>query len=114
MKYAVWAAMAIVTLMMLMGGVMKLMGNPAATTSFATLGLPALLATFIGVCEIAGAFGIWFRRTSMYAAGGIAIIMVGAVYYHLMHSPVAEAIPAFVVLICCGLIVNRRGTGIIG
>ena len=50
----------------------------------------------------------------MYAAGGIAIIMVGAVYYHLMHSPVAEAIPAFVVLICCGLIVNRRGTGIIG
>ena len=59
-------------------------------------------------------FGIWFRRTSMYAAGGIAIIMVGAVYYHLMHTPVAEAIPAFVVLICCGLIVNRRGTGIIG
>lgn len=114
MKYVVWAAMAIVTLMILMGSVTELMGNPAATTRFATRGFPALFATFIGVCEIAGAFGIWFRRTSMYAAGGIATIMFSAVYYHLMHTPVAKAIPAFFVLICCGLIVNRRETSIIG
>ena len=65
MKYVVWAAMAIVTLMILMGSVTKLMGNPAATTRFATRGFPALFATFIGVCEIAGAFGIWFRRTDV-------------------------------------------------
>jgi len=40
--------------------------------------------------------------------------MVSAVYQHLMHTPVAEAIPAFVILVCCGLIINRRGIGIIG
>ena len=98
MKYVIWAAMAIVTLVMLMGGVMKLTGNEMATASFAVLGLPAWFATFIGVCEIAGAVGIWLRRTSMLAAIGIAIITDGAVYYHVVHIPISEGIPALVVL----------------
>jgi putative oxidoreductase len=114
MKYAIWVGMALVTLMMLMGGVMKLMGNPMATGSFATLGLPAIFATFIGLCEIAGGIGIWFRRTSMYAAAGIAIIMIGAVYFHVVHTPISEGIPAIIILAICGFIVSRRGTGIIG
>jgi len=106
--------MAIVTLVMLMGGAMKLAGNPMATASFTTLGLPAIFGTFIGACEIAGAVGLWLRRTSMLAAIGIAIIMIGAIYYHIMHTPIAEGIPAMVVLICCGLIISRRGGGVIG
>lgn len=114
MKYVTWAAMAIITLMMLMGGVMKLTGNPMATASFGILGLPAWFALFIGVCEIAGAIGIWLRKTSMLAAMGIAVIMLGAIYFHLMHTPISEGIPAIVVLICCGWIIKRRGTGVIG
>ncbi|SMY05905.1 DoxX family protein [Flavimaricola marinus] len=114
MKYATWAAMAVVTLIMLMGGVMKLMGDPMATTSFGVLGLPAWFATFIGICEIAGGIGIWLRRTSMLAAIGIAIIMVGAIYYHVVHTPISEGIPAIVVLLCCGWIISRKGTGVIG
>jgi len=114
MKYITWAAMAIVTLIMLMGGTMKLMGNPMATASFATLGLPAIFGTFIGVCEIAGGLGLWLRRTSMLAAIGISIIMIGAIYYHIMHTPLTEGIPAMVVLICCGWIISRRGGGVIG
>lgn len=114
MKYVTWAAMTIVTLVMLMGGAMKLMGNPMATASFATLGLPAVFGTFIGVCEIAGAVGLWVRRTSLFAAIGIAIIMIGAIYYHIMHTPITEGIPAMVVLICCGWVISRRGGGVIG
>lgn len=114
MKYVTWIAMGIVTLVMLMGGVLKLTGNEMATASFAVLGLPALFGTFIGVCEIAGAIGLWLRRTSMLAAIGIAIIMVGAVYYHVVHTPIAEGVPAMVVLACCGWIISRRGGGVIG
>lgn len=114
MKYATWAAMAVVTLVMIMGGVMKLTGNPMATESFAVLGLPAWFATFIGICEIAGAIGLWLRRTSMLAAIGIALIMIGAVYYHVVHTPISEGLPAFVVLLCCIWIIRRRGGGIIG
>jgi len=114
MKYVTWAAMAISTVILLMGGVMKLMGNPMATTSFTVLGLPAVFATFIGVCEIAGAIGIWLRKTSMLAAIGITLIMLGAIYYHVMHTPLAEGIPAFILLLCSLLIISRKGTGIIG
>lgn len=114
MKYVIWAAMVIVTLIMLMGGAMKLSGNPTATASFTTLGLPAVFGTFIGVCEIAGALGIWLRKTSMLAAIGIAIIMLGALYYHFMHTPLTEGIAAFVVLLCSLLIISRKGTGVIG
>lgn len=114
MKYITWAAMAIITIVMLMGGVMKLTGNPMATTSFATLGLPGWFALFIGICEIAGAIGLWIKRTSVMAASGIAIIMVGALYYHVVHTPIAEGVPALVVLLCCGLVISRRGGGIIG
>lgn len=114
MKYVIWVAMGIVSLVMIMGGVMKLAGNPMATASFATLGLPPLFATFIGVCELAGAVGIWLRKTSMLAAIGIAIIMIGAIYYHVVHTPISEGVPAMVILACCALIISRKGTGIIG
>ncbi len=114
MKYVIWIAMAILTLMMFSGGVLKLMGNPMVTASFAALGLPAIFGTFIGACEVAGAIGIWLRKTSLLAAIGLAIIMVGAIYYHVTLTPIAEGIPALVALACCGLIISRRGTGIIG
>ena len=114
MKYVTWIAMAFVTVVMLVGGSMKLTGNPEVTATFATLGLPGWFALFIGICEIAGAIGLWLRRTSVMAASGIAIIMVGAIYYHVVHTPIAEGIPALVVLLCCGLVISRRGGGIIG
>ena len=114
MKYVIWVAMAIVSLVMLMGGIMKLTGNPMATASFTVLGLPSAFALIIGLCEIAGAVGIWLKKTSLLAAIGISLIMLGAIYYHVMHTPLAEGIPAFVVLVCCGLIISRKGTGLIG
>ncbi len=114
MKYVIWIAMTIVTLVMLMGGVMKLTGNPMATTSFSVLGLPPWVATFVGACEIAGAIGIWLRKTSLLAAIGISIIMLGAIYYHVMHTPLVEGVAAFVVLLCCALIISRKGTGVLG
>lgn len=114
MKYATWIAMAIVTLVMLMGGAMKLTGNELALKSFSDMGLPSWFATFIGVCEVAGAIGLWLRKTSVLAAAGIAIIMVGAIYYHIAYPPVQAGIPAMVVLACCGWIISRRGGGIIG
>jgi len=113
MKYVLWAAMIIVTLVMIMGGVMKLTGNPMATASFATLGLPVWFATFIGVCELAGAAGLWLKRTSVLAATGIAIIMLGAIYFHVMHTPITEAIPAIVVFLCSIFIISRKGGGIL-
>ncbi len=114
MKYINYAVMAVVSLVMLMGGTLKLTGNEVALASFANLGLPAWFGTFIGVCEILGAIGIWLRPTSRLAAMGIAVIMVGAVYYHVTVPPIEAGIPAAVVLLCCLYIIGRKGTGVIG
>lgn len=107
-KYMLWGAMGLVSLVMLAGGASKLMGVEMALQSFATLGLPAWFGVFIGLCEVAGAIGIWIKRTSILAALGIAIIMVGAVYYHVMHTPIVEGVAAFVVLVLCLYIIARR------
>lgn len=107
-KYALWIASGIVTLVLLMGGGMKLSGQEMALKSFADLGLPAWFGTFIGACEIAGAIGIWLPRLSSLAALGISIIMIGAVYYHIVFPPIPAAIPALVVLLCAVYIFLRR------
>lgn len=114
MKYVTWALMAIVSLVMIGASFTKLTGAEMVMMSFATLGLPAWFGTFIGAAEVAGGIGIWHRKTSALAATGLAIIMIGAVYYHVMHTPVTEATPAFVMLLICGWIVKRKGTGVIG
>ena len=114
MKYVTWVGMAFVSLIMLMGGALKLSGNPMALESFSKLGLPDWFAIFIGAAEIAGAIGIWVQRTSLWAALGIAVVMLGAIYYHVAFPPLSSAEPAVTVLAVCVFIIVQGGTGIIG
>lgn len=114
MKYLTWGLMALVSLVVISAGISKLIGVELALMSFATLGLPAWFGTFIGLAEVAGGFGIWHRKTSALAAAGLSLIMLGALYYHVMHTPIAEGIPALVVLGICLWNIKRRGTGVIG
>lgn len=107
-KYILWAATGIVTLVMLMGGAGKLSGNEMMHSSFATLGLPSWFGYFIGACEIAGAIGIWIPRLAAFAAAGISIIMLGAIYFHVIYTPLSGAVPALVVLLCCIFIIVQR------
>ena len=83
--------MAIVSLVVIGGGLAKLAGVEMVLMSFATLGLPAWFGTFIGAAEVAGGIGIWHRKTSALAAAGLSIIMLGAIYYHIMHTPIARS-----------------------
>ncbi len=113
MKYATWLAMGLATLVMLAGGGAKLTGHPIAHQSFADLGLPGWFGYFIGLCEVAGAAGLWVRQTSSLAAMGIAGIMVGAIYYHISYPPLPAGIPALLVLLSVALIGARGGAGVI-
>ncbi|MGD1955609.1 MAG: DoxX family protein [Sphingomonadales bacterium] len=114
MKYLMWFGMAIVSLVMLMGGAAKLAGQESVLESYYKLGLPGRFGTFIGIAELAGAIGIWIRRTSLWAALGISVIMVGAIYYHVTFPPLTAGIPALILLLICGSIISQRGTGIFG
>ena len=100
-KVGLWIAITLVALYVGAGGGFKLAGNPHVHQSFLTMGLPAWFGYFIGTCEVLGAVGLFVRPFSALAAGGIAPIMVGAIYYHLAYTPATQAIPALVLLLLC-------------
>ncbi|MBT3135275.1 DoxX family protein [Alteromonas sp. ALT199] len=97
-KYGFNIARGLIALVLVAGGGAKLAGVPELHESFHILGLPGWFGYFIGVCEIAGAIGLFISSLSAISAAGIATIMSGAVYFHFMYTPPAEGIPALVIL----------------
>lgn len=94
--YGLWVVIVLSALAFLAAGAAKLMGVEMVHKSFATLGLPAFFGYFIGACEIAGAIGLFIRKLSALAAAGLALIMVGAAYYHAIYD--MQGLPAAIIL----------------
>ena len=107
-KYSIWLAISLASLVLLAAGGAKLAGVPEVHKSFAILGLPSWFGYFIGVCEVAGAIGLFIRPFSALAAIGISIIMLGALYFHIFYTPLAQGIPALIVLALCAYIFTQR------
>lgn len=98
-NYPLRIAIALIVLYVGAAGIAKLAGVPYVHSSFPKLGLPAWFGYFIGACEVLGCIALFIRPLRALAALGIAIIMVGATYYHAVYTPVFQAAPAFVLLI---------------
>ena len=111
--YGLWIAIALVALYVGAGGVGKLAGVPYLHSSFPKLGLPSWFGYFIGVCEVLGPVGLFVHPFRALAAVGICIIMIGATYYHIVYTPVFQALPAFVLLLLCIYILHKARTHIL-
>ncbi len=107
-KYGVLAACALLALIVGAAGTAKLMGIPMVHQSFGILGLPSWFGYFIGAAEVAGAVGLFIPQLSRLAALGLAIIGAGAVYFHIMHTPISQGVPAILVLVLALFIASRR------
>ena len=107
-KYGVLAASIVLALIVGAAGVAKLMGVPMVHQSFGILGLPAWFGYFIGAAEVAGAIGLFIPSLSRLAAAGLAIIGVGAVYFHIMHTPLSQGVPAMVMLALALFVAVKR------
>jgi putative oxidoreductase len=103
-RIAVWIAIVLVAAYVGAGGIAKLAGVPYVHSSFPKLGLPPWFGYFIGVCEVLGPIALFIRPLRALAALGIAIIMIGATYYHTVHTPVVQAIPAAVLFVLCAFV----------
>ena len=108
-KHGLLIASVVLALIVAGAGVAKLMGVPMVHASFAKLGLPVWFGYFVGAAEIAGAIGLFIRPLAVWAAGGLAIIGLGAVYYHVTHPPLSEGIAAMVVLALAVFLTVKRG-----
>ncbi len=109
MNIVLWIIQALLALIFLLSGGMKLalsieqmraMGPPNQIL------LPGLFIKFIGVCEVLGALGLILPRLfrmrpglTPLAAVGLCIIMVGAIVTTLMSGQVAPAMFPLVTLV---------------
>lgn len=107
-KYGVLIASAVLALIVGAAGIAKLMGVPMVHQSFGILGLPSWFGYFIGAAEVAGAVGLFIPQLSRLAAIGLAIIGAGAVYFHVMYTPISAGVPAIIVLALALFVALKR------
>ena len=93
-----WTATALLAALFALAGFMKLVSADAAT-QFAAVGYPYWFCILIGAIEVVGAVALLVPRTAFYAAVGLGVVMVGAVFTVLLHAQAAQAVVPFVVLV---------------
>ena len=104
---AVWVGSVLLALVYVMSGLMKFL-NPDMATKLANHGYPDWFRVLIGVVELGGALALLVPRTAFYAAGALGIVMVGAVFTHLLHGEAQEAVVPFVLLCVLTLVGYAR------
>ncbi len=112
-KYGFTIARIVAALLLLVAGGGKLAGLPELHLSFSILGLPGWFGYFIGACEVAAAIGLFIRPLTALAALGVSLIMLGAIYFHIMHTPLASGIPSVILLGLCIFIFMKKKSEIL-
>jgi uncharacterized membrane protein YphA (DoxX/SURF4 family) len=109
----IWATQAILAVVFLFAGVSKLVMSAESLTEGSDF--PVEFVRFIGVCETLGAVGLVLPgllriRTGLtpLAAGGLVVIMVGAVMITAADSGVLPALFPFVVGAACAFVATSR------
>ena len=113
MKYVLWTVQALLALVFLFAGGMKLVMPLEMLTS--QIALPGIFIRFIGVCEVLGALGLILpgllrirQDLTPLAARGLVVIMVGAVMFTPPDQVAMAAIPAIVGLLAGFVAYGRR------
>lgn len=117
MNSALWIAQGILAIAFLAAGSMKLARSKEkmaeAMPVFEDLSPGAV--KLIGIVEVLGAAGVilplWLGILpwlTPLAAAGLALLMIGAVGAHFKRGEIAEAAPAFVLLLLAGFVAWGR------
>lgn len=87
-------------------GAAKLIGAKPLAAQFEEFGLPAWSMRIVGLLEVAGAIGLFLEPLRLWAAAGLAGLMLGAVANHLkVRHPVSKLVPAGVLLVLSAALV---------
>ena len=103
-KIALWALRVVVGLAFLAAGASKLAGAPPMVAMFARIGFGQWFRILTGLLEVAGAIGLFVPRFTVYGASLLAVVMVGAIGFHLTILGGNPA-PPIVLLLLASLIV---------
>lgn len=111
-KIALWVLSGLLTALYLFAGGMKLSGRPEVVANFTRYGHSDAFRLFIGAAEVSGAIGLWIPRLAFWAAIGLILIMLGAVYAHVTNgeNPVG---PIVIALLLAYIARTRRGSALL-
>jgi hypothetical protein len=102
---ALLALKGILTAAFLVAGGAKLAGAKPLADQFREFGLSLGLMRIIGVLEVAGAVGLWVKPFPVWAAVGLAALMIGAIVNHLKAKhPFAKSAPSLVLLVLLAIV----------
>ena len=113
MSWLLWIVQALLALLFLYAGGLKLILPVEEMT--AQIPMPGLLLRFIGLCEVLGAIGLIVPgltrirpELTPLAAAGLVIIMVGATVITLMYMPASWAVLPLVTGILAAFVAYGR------
>ena len=96
LSVVIWLLRVVLAALFLGAGFSKLAGEPVMVDMFAVIGVGQWLRYFVGACELAGAVGVLVPSVSVLAAGGLALLMVGA---SIANVTVLDASPVVTIVI---------------
>lgn len=83
-----WTAQVLLAALFVFAGINKLLGlQEEMIRQFARIGLGTWFRYFVGTLELAGGLGLLIPRLSGLAALGLAGVMVGAIFTHILVLP---------------------------
>ena len=102
-----WILSGLVALAFLGAGGAKLAGAASMVELFDKVGRGQWFRYFTGLLEVAGGIGLLIPRYAFYAAGLLAVVMVGAIIAHLTVLGTSPTAPV-VLLVLSGIIAWLR------
>ena len=105
---ASWIIQVLVTGLFMMMALPKLMSDQETVANFTRWGMPDKIYLVIGSLEVLGAVGLLIPRTSAFAAVGLILIMVGALFTHLTHNEMMMALMPLMVMMMLAFVAYVR------
>ena len=103
----VWLLTIWETLTMGLSGAAKFMGD-TWQLMFATWGYPVWSSYVVGVLEIGGALLLLVPRSAPFAAGGLIVIMIGALITEIVQSQLGVFMPILHITLLSAIIFLRH------
>ena len=103
-----WIVIGVTTIFFVQNGIQKLAGTEQMVDMFYELGYRDLGRVVVGLIEVAGGILLLFPRWTIYAAGSLGILMIGAIVTEVINNHSFEAVLAGQWLIVLATIAGVR------
>lgn len=107
MDISLWVVSGLLAALFIISGAAKFIG--LMDEQFVAWGYTLGFAAMIGILEILGAIGLLVRRTAGWAAVGLMVIILGAVWTHATHREYVALITPIVVFAALAFVAWGRG-----